>query len=331
MSKVRAWLQLFRVPNLLTVPGDPLAGFLLVSGGRLDARVVPAVFACLCLYTAGLVINDLADQKEDTVDRPNRPLPSGAVKRGAAMIVAGNLVIFGLGFCAMLSLNVAIMGLGVLLGVLLYNLQTKNIPIIGALNMGVCRGGSVLVGAAAAMPDFPILSTGIAMEPFAGALAFPIYSFAGLISQQRFMIFGCGAAFVILLYIAAVTNLARHETRSEVPRFSRLLPLASVFIGFVILKIAGTGGLLLDAAPTLWVLGIFMAAGITAQLMREPMPPLPPRIGSFIRLLPILQASLCVVPPVGLITKSPASLGCALALLACVPLHAWLAKKFYAS
>ena len=31
MRKIRTWLQLFRAPNLLTVPGDSLAGFLLAS------------------------------------------------------------------------------------------------------------------------------------------------------------------------------------------------------------------------------------------------------------------------------------------------------------
>ena len=40
---MKAWLQLFRVPNLFTVPGDPLAGFLIATGGRLDSRALCAV------------------------------------------------------------------------------------------------------------------------------------------------------------------------------------------------------------------------------------------------------------------------------------------------
>ena len=35
-SKLGAWLQLLRAPNLLTVPGDPLAGFCLVWAGSPD-------------------------------------------------------------------------------------------------------------------------------------------------------------------------------------------------------------------------------------------------------------------------------------------------------
>jgi hypothetical protein len=174
-----------------------------------------------------------------------------------------------------------------------------------------------------------MMAYGETLLPFGDGIAMPWFALAAG-GQQRF-IFGLGAALLIALYIAAVTNLARHETQSTVPKFARALPLGSLLIGFVILKSVGTGSLLLDAAPTLWVLGIFMAAGITAQLMREPTPPLPPRIGGFIRLLPILQASLCVVPPLGGIAKSPASLACAFGLLLCVPLHAALARKFYAS
>ena len=70
----------------------------------------------------------------------------------------------------------------------------------------------------------------------------------------------------------------------------------------------------------------------TSELMRIPPPPLPPRIGSYIRILPVLQASLCLLPsiPTGL-HKTPASFLAAIALLTCVPLHAWLGKKFYAS
>jgi hypothetical protein len=330
MSKVRAWLQLFRVPNLLTVPGDPLAGFLLATGGRLDERVVPAVIACVLLYMAGLAMNDLADQKEDAIDRPKRPLPSGAISRPAAIIITGNLIIFGMGLCVMAGPPVAMMGAGVLLGVILYDFLTKNIAVLGALNMGVCRGMSVLVGAAAGLgPDREMLSLATALEPYWHAFALPYFSLAPM--GQRLFFFSLAAAFIIALYIAAVTNLARHETRREVPKLPRWLPLAALFVGYIALKQA-TGPLLRDASPTVWVIALVMGATLTTQIVKEPMPPLPPRIGGFIRILPVMQAALCVAPSVaGRIPKTMESLICAMALMTCVPLHAWLARKFYAS
>jgi hypothetical protein len=330
MSKVRAWLQLFRVPNLLTVPGDPLAGFLLATGGRLDARAVAPLVACLCLYAAGLVLNDLADHKEDERERPKRPLPSGAISRGAAVLVSGNLIIFGLGLCIIAGPPVALMGFGLLLGIILYDFFTKKIAVIGALNMGVCRGLSVLVGAAAGMgPDLNMISTGLALEPLSSAFALPFYALAPI--GHRLFIFALAAALIIAVYIAAVTNLARYETQPAYPKFPRFLPLAAIFFGYIILK-QGTGTLFRDPSPTVWVIAIFMGATLTSQLMKDPPPFLPPRIGGFIRILPIMQAALCVAPSVaGPLPKTPESLICAGVLLACVPLHAWLARKFYAS
>jgi 4-hydroxybenzoate polyprenyltransferase len=330
-TRLRAWLQLFRVPNLFTVPGDPLAGFLIATGGRLDARVVLAILGSVFLYAAGLALNDLADFKEDQRDRPKRPLPSGAIPVGAAWIVTGNLIIVGLGMCLVAGPPVALMGFGVLLGVVLYNFLTKRIPVIGALNMGVCRGLSLLVGAAAGLgPDPQMLSVADATQFALPAVSAFFFTMAQ-IGRQGFFVFAVGGALLIALYIAAVTNLARYETRKDYPRFPRVLPLFSLMLGFVVLKQA-TESVFRDQSPALWLVAIVLCGVNTLDLMRDPPVPLPPRIGGFIRILPVLQASLCLVPsvPTGF-HKTPDSFFAALALLACVPLHAWLGKKFYAS
>src|SRR5687768_2365240 len=88
-ARRRAWLQLLRAPNLFTVPGDPLAGYLLATQLLAlpgDLRVALAIGASFCFYSAGLMLNDLLDLREDRRDRPERPLPSGAVKTGHAWI-----------------------------------------------------------------------------------------------------------------------------------------------------------------------------------------------------------------------------------------------------
>lgn len=328
---MKAWLQLFRVPNLFTVPGDPLAGFLIATGGRLDARVVFAILASLFLYAAGLAMNDLADFKEDQRDRPKRPLPSGAIPRGVAWIVTGNLVIFGLGMCFMTGPAVVLMGIGVLLGVVLYNFLTKHIPVVGALNMGACRGLSLLLGAAAGLGPDPQMLAAARDTMFVNPVLSSLFLSLAQVSGQRFFIFAIGGALLIATYIAAVTNLARYETLRDYPRFPRVLPLASLLLGFVVLKQA-TESFLRDQSPALWFVAIVLCAMNTSLLMRDPPSPLPPRIGGFIRILPVLQASLCLLPSVPTpLRKTPASFVAAVVLLACVPLHGWLGKKFYAS
>ncbi len=328
---MKAWLQLFRLPNLFTVPGDPLAGFLIATGGRLDLRALCAVLASLAIYAAGLAMNDLADFAEDTRDRPKRPLPSGAIPRNTAWFATVNLTLLGLAFSFLAGPQALLMGVGTVLGVVLYNFLTKKIPVIGALNMGVCRGFSLLLGAAAGLgPDPQMLEAASNLAFFQPVLAALLTALAPS-SGQRFFVFAIGAALIVSIYIAAVTNLARHETKRDYPKLARMLPLGALLIGFVILKQA-TDTLLRDQSPALWLVAIILAAMNTSELMREPPSPLPPRIGAFIRIMPVMQASLCVLPSVPTaLHKTPASLLAALALLACVPIHAWLGKKFYAS
>ena len=94
-SPLRTWLQLFRAPNLFTVPGDPLAGYVLASYGALESDVFFAVGASVCFYAAGLLDNDLADLAEDRAERPARPLPSGAASPRAVRGAAGLLTVLG--------------------------------------------------------------------------------------------------------------------------------------------------------------------------------------------------------------------------------------------
>ena len=328
---MKAWLQLFRVPNLFTVPGDPIAGFLIATGGRLDSRALCAVLASLAIYAAGLAMNDLADFAEDKRERPKRPLPNGAIPRGTAWFATVNLVLFGLAMCFLAGPSALLMGLGTVMGVVLYNFLTKRIPIVGAANMGVCRGMSLLIGAAAGLgPDPLLLDAAAKLDVFQPALAALLVALAPS-NGQRFFIFAIGAALLIAIYVAAVTNLARYETHRDYPKFPRILPLGAMLVGFVILKQA-TDTLFRDQSPALWFVAIILCTMNIAELMRTPPAPLPPRIGAFIRILPVMQAALCVLPSVpGPLHKTPASLLTALALLACVPIHAWLGKKFYAS
>jgi 4-hydroxybenzoate polyprenyltransferase len=242
-----------------------------------------------------------------------------------------NLTLFGLALCYLAGPATLLIGIGTVMGVVLYNFLTKKIPVIGALNMGVCRGLSLLLGASAGLgPDPLLLDVASRLNVFQPVLAALLVALAPS-SGQRFFAFAIGAALLVAIYIAAVTNLARHETKRDYPKLPRILPLGALLISFVILKQA-TDTLLRDQSPALWFVAIILCAMNTAELMRVPPPPLPPRIGGFIRILPVMQAALCVLPSVPTpLRKTPASLLAALALLACVPIHAWLGKKFYAS
>src|SRR5205807_1967965 len=130
-STIKVWLQLFRAPNLFTVPGDPLAGFLLASAGRAPAfgALCFAILASLCFYCYGLLLNDLADLEEDRRDRPSRPLPSGAVKKRVVAQTAWMLALAGIAFSYFAGTQAFWTGCALLVAVALYELVGKKIPI----------------------------------------------------------------------------------------------------------------------------------------------------------------------------------------------------------
>jgi 4-hydroxybenzoate polyprenyltransferase len=210
MKISRPVLQLLRPPNLFTVPGDPLCGALLASGGVYSWKIGPAVVVSMACYCAGLVINDLADYSEDLRDRPARPLPSGGVSRRMAIGLAVFLMIAALTAAA--SVNRALLILtAMLLGeILWYNLSAKKSALIGPVAMGLCRGLSVLAGAVAISPP----------------------------PRMALM-----AAAVVTLYIIGVTALARTETRNpRIPPLIGSLIRALLFIQAAFCLLAGGSG-----------------------------------------------------------------------------------------
>ncbi len=71
-ARLGAWAELLRLPALFTVPGDALAGAAAASA-RPGPRTLLAIGSSLCLYEAGMALNDWADRAEDAAERPHRP------------------------------------------------------------------------------------------------------------------------------------------------------------------------------------------------------------------------------------------------------------------
>lgn len=155
---MRAWLRLVRLPNLATAAADSLAGYLVVTGPTaLDwppAACCLALVASLAFYAAGMVLNDVCDVAIDRDERPERPLPSGAIPLPRAAL-AGNLLMAtgGLAACgaAVMTNTPWPAGVGALLSaaIWLYDRHAKHTPA-GPAVMGACRGLNWLLGMTAA-------------------------------------------------------------------------------------------------------------------------------------------------------------------------------------
>ncbi len=308
-SAIHTWLQLLRAPNLFTVPGDPLAGFLLVSGGAVSWLAGAMVLASLCFYGCGLLLNDLADLEEDRRERPSRPLPSGAANVRTVRVVIMVLAIVGLGLCLARAGSTFCVGLTLLAVIALYNLWAKKFAILGPVTMGACRGLSLQLGAwpglhGEAHWDTPGVPSALMLAPI--------------------------AAGALTLYIALVTNLARVETHARPKRIPRALPYLGLFIAIVPFFFCAVDWAHPLAAFNLALYGVsaytlYAGSKIHRKLMHEPAPPIPPMIGQLIRLLLPLQAIWCLG------SRSVFGAVAATALLALWPVSRSVSRRFYAS
>ena len=260
---LRAWMRLIRVPNLVTVPGEPLAGLLIATGGVWPGGFPAAavLLAPIFLYAAGLVMNDLCDQDEDRVQRPARPLPSGDISPGAAKAATAVLLLAGLGLCLPAGERAFMTGLILAGSIAFYNLSAKRVSVVGPFVMGLCRGLSLLLGAS------PFLQRGIT-DP----------------------LLLLGAFEAVLLYIAMVTHLARSETRDRSPYHAAWAPFAVLFItvGLAACRARPWGGALLVFGLAAILATLFAARA--ALGMQERKRVVPWHIGVLITALLPLQA-----------------------------------------
>ncbi|MEU5160034.1 SCO3242 family prenyltransferase [Streptomyces sp. NPDC020875] len=146
-DRARAWAELFRVSAVLSVPGDALAGAA-ARGLRPDRGTLLAVGASVCLYEAGMALNDWADRAEDAAERPHRPVPSGRIAPAAALAAATALTATGLALAARAGRPAAAVATALAATVWSYDLHWKHTRF-GPAAMAGARALDLLLGATA--------------------------------------------------------------------------------------------------------------------------------------------------------------------------------------
>lgn len=155
MKTFFAWLQLVRFPNVFTILADILTvGFwTCVLRGftpQLTLAFAGAGIGSVCLYWAGMVLNDVCDAEEDAVLRSSRPIPSGRIALETARKAGWGLWGTGLALCVLAGFAAktaeVTAGIAVLLALCVwaYDARLKNSPM-GPFLMGFCRGLNLLL------------------------------------------------------------------------------------------------------------------------------------------------------------------------------------------
>ena len=162
-QRLLAYLQITRPANIVTAVADILAGFA-ASGALVMLYALPTaqwwthpltaslgwlVLSTVGLYGGGIVFNDVFDAELDRTERPERPIPRGDASGRGASILATLLLTVGVLAAAQVSLLSALIALIVAGLAVLYNAWGKHQRLFGPVNMGLCRGGNLLLGVSA--------------------------------------------------------------------------------------------------------------------------------------------------------------------------------------
>ncbi|MFJ8228886.1 UbiA family prenyltransferase [Streptomyces sp. NPDC094448] len=146
-ARLRAWAELLRVSAVLSVPGDALAGAA-ARGLRPNRGTLLAIGTSLCLYEAGMALNDWADRDEDAAERPHRPIPSGRISPAAALAAVGVLTTTGLALAARAGRPALAVAVPLAATVWAYDLRLKH-TALGPAAMATARALDLVLGATA--------------------------------------------------------------------------------------------------------------------------------------------------------------------------------------
>lgn len=222
-----AYLQMMRPANILTAWADILLGYAAagevsqiqaVLAGNASISTLASLgwllLATTGLYGGGVVFNDVFDAELDAKERPERPIPSGRASRQGAALLGSVLLMGGILAAAQVSFISALVAIAVAIAALLYDSVGKHQDTFGPINMGLCRGGNLLLGVSAA---------------------------AELLPDRWFL------ALLPIVYIAAITAISRGEVQGG-KRATGILAL--VLAGTVISGIVGLGFLPIYHLPS---------------------------------------------------------------------------------
>jgi 4-hydroxybenzoate polyprenyltransferase len=244
VMNIKPYLKLMRPANIITAMADIMAGFAVATmpfflfpahtgpGAFIHqlplAHLLLLLLSTTGLYGGGVVMNDVFDAELDVVERPERPIPSGRVSKSSAATLGIALLGMGILLAWLVSLTSGLIALSIALLAVLYDRWGKH-TFLGPINMGLCRGGNLLLG--------------ISTTPFLVSEASEILLENGqatMVGHYWYL------ALIPIAYIAAITTISRGEVHGG---NKSALYLAFALYGLVILSIGVLG---VNSALPIW-------------------------------------------------------------------------------
>ncbi|MHC1755363.1 MAG: geranylgeranylglycerol-phosphate geranylgeranyltransferase [Methanosarcina sp.] len=157
---IRTYLELMRYGNCLMAGFAAIIGTLIafnILASNAPSSYYPEIFpfldaglvflAVFLVSGAGNAINDYFDIRIDSINRPERPIPSGRVKSKEALYFS--CLLFALGTLLAFSINSVCGSIALFnsLLLILYAKTLKGTPLLGNLSIGYLTGSVFLFGA----------------------------------------------------------------------------------------------------------------------------------------------------------------------------------------
>ncbi|NIJ53453.1 4-hydroxybenzoate polyprenyltransferase [Dyadobacter arcticus] len=205
---MKPYLQLTRPANLVTAVADILAGMAIAQFTFSSFQPIFLILSTIGLYGGGVVMNDVFDAKLDSIERPERPIPSGKVALKSATMLGISLLFFGILAAALFSFQSGMIAIIIAMLTVLYNRFAKHHVFFGPLTMGMCRGGNLILGMSVLPESFQKWGF-IAVLPVAYIGAITLISQDEVHGGKKRTLYI--AALLYLIVLAAQLTIAQRE------------------------------------------------------------------------------------------------------------------------
>ena len=137
-----------RVLNALTAGGVVILGAFLTPA-LIGLHVYLAALSVAIITIAGNLMNDYFDVQTDTLNRPDRLIPSGKINKKQALIISILLFVLGNILLTIVDFDLLKIGLAVTITLVIYTPFLKRLPLIGNIAVSLLLSLTLIVGAIA--------------------------------------------------------------------------------------------------------------------------------------------------------------------------------------
>jgi len=159
MGSLAGFLRLMRPLNCVMMGFAVIVGAALASGLRFPPEawrgLLLSFLTAFALTGGAMAVNDYYDREIDAVNEPQRPIPSGAVSPGEALLLFFLLTLLGLSTALLTSLRCLVMAAFAWSVMTLYSTRGKRTGLPGNLLVSTCVSLPFIYGALALGGDLP--------------------------------------------------------------------------------------------------------------------------------------------------------------------------------